>query len=217
MNTTTTTSSSVKKKMKNKIRFSDEQIRCLETMFDSETKIEPKKKIQVARELGLHPRQIAIWFQNKRARWKSKLLERDYSILKANYNNLASRFEVLKKENQSLIVQLQKMKDIQEKAENSISGHDGKSDIANGDNIKNEVEAAELKQNLSEKHVFSDDENNTRSAADYFDRLDEDVELFKMVEAADSSLTSPEDWGSLDSEEFLNPPTTSYQWWDFWS
>lgn len=106
MNTTTTTSSSVKKKMKNKIRFSDEQIRCLETMFDSETKIEPKKKIQVARELGLHPRQIAIWFQNKRARWKSKLLERDYSILKANYNNLASRFEVLKKENQSLIVQV---------------------------------------------------------------------------------------------------------------
>ncbi|CAI9768212.1 unnamed protein product [Fraxinus pennsylvanica] len=101
-----TTSSSVKKKMKNKIRFSDEQIRCLETMFDSETKIESKKKVQLARELGLQPRQVAIWFQNKRARWKSKLLERDYSILMDNYKSLASRFEVLKKEKQSLLVQV---------------------------------------------------------------------------------------------------------------
>lgn len=212
-----TTSSSVKKKMKNKIRFSDEQIRCLETMFDSETKIESKKKVQLARELGLQPRQVAIWFQNKRARWKSKLLERDYSILMANYKSLASKFEVLKKEKQSLLVQLQKLKDIQEKAGNSSSSHDGESDIANGNNIKNEFEAAELKPNLSGKHVFSDDENSTRSAADYFNRLDEEVELLKMVEAADSSLTSPEDWGSLDSEDILNPPTTSYQWWDFWS
>ncbi|KAL2461446.1 Homeobox-leucine zipper protein ATHB-7 [Abeliophyllum distichum] len=209
------TTSSIKKKMKNKIRFSDEQIRCLESMFDSETKIEPKKKVQLARELGLHPRQVAIWFQNKRARWKSKQLERDYSILMASYNNLVSRFEVLEREKQSLHIQLQKLKEIQEKAGNSSL--DGESDIANVDNIKSEFEAAELKPNLSEKHGFSDDENSTRSAADYFSRLDEETEILKMVEAADSSLTSPEDWGSLDSEDLLNPPTTSCQWWDFWS
>ncbi|CAI9764900.1 unnamed protein product [Fraxinus pennsylvanica] len=198
--------------MKNKIRFSDEQTRSLETIFDSETKIEPKKKVQLARELGLQPRQVAIWFQNKRARWKSKKLERNYSVLMANYNNLASRFEVLKKEKQSLLIQLKKLKEVQENAGNS--SNDEEPAIANGDNIISEFEAAELKPNLSERHIFSDDENSMRSAADYFNRLDEETELLKVVEAADSSLTSPEDWGRFDSKD---SPTNSYQWWDFWS
>ncbi|GMI76512.1 hypothetical protein HRI_001320500 [Hibiscus trionum] len=98
-----------KSKMKNKRRFSDEQIRLLETMFESETRLEPRKKMQLARELGLEPRQVAIWFQNRRARWKSKRIEQDYNTLKANYDNLESRFESLKKEKQSLILQVQKL------------------------------------------------------------------------------------------------------------
>lgn len=95
-----------KKKSKNKKRFSDEQIRCLEVMFECETKLEPKKKVQVARELGLQPRQVAIWFQNKRARWKSKHIEKEYTKLLGNYNNLASQFENLKKEKQALLSQV---------------------------------------------------------------------------------------------------------------
>ena len=95
-----------KKKNKNKRRFSDEQIKSLETMFESESRLEPRQKQQLARELGLQPRQVAIWFQNKRARWKSKKLERDYSLLRANYNNLASMFEAMKKEKQDLVVQV---------------------------------------------------------------------------------------------------------------
>ncbi|GMH21762.1 hypothetical protein Nepgr_023604 [Nepenthes gracilis] len=101
--------SSSKKKLKNKRRFTDEQIRSLESIFQNETKLEPRRKLQLSRELGLQPRQVAIWFQNKRARWKSKQLERDYDVLKANYNALASRFENLKKEKQSLAIQLQKL------------------------------------------------------------------------------------------------------------
>lgn len=95
-----------KNKLVNKRRFSDEQIRSLESIFKSESRLEPRKKLQLARELGLQPRQVAIWFQNKRARWKSKQLERDFSILRANYNALSSRFESLKKEKQSLITQV---------------------------------------------------------------------------------------------------------------
>lgn len=95
-----------KKKKNNKRRFSDEQIRSLETMFKSEARLEPQKKLQLATELGLQPRQVAIWFQNKRARWKSKQLEREYSILLAKYNSLASMFEAAKKENQALVVQV---------------------------------------------------------------------------------------------------------------
>lgn len=95
-----------KKKSKNKRRFSDEQIKSLETMFESESRLEPRKKLELARELGLQPRQVAIWFQNKRARWKSKNLERDYSTLRGDYNDLASTFEALKKEKQALVVQV---------------------------------------------------------------------------------------------------------------
>lgn len=95
-----------KKSITTKKRFSDDQIRSLEVMFESESKLEPRKKLQLARELGLQPRQVAIWFQNKRARYKSKQLERDYNILMANYNTLNSQFEALKKEKQSLILQV---------------------------------------------------------------------------------------------------------------
>ncbi|KAL2251867.1 UNVERIFIED_CONTAM: Homeobox-leucine zipper protein ATHB-7 [Sesamum indicum] len=95
-----------KKKIKNKRRFSDEQIRSLEVMFESESKLEPKKKAQLANELGLQPRQVAIWFQNKRARWKSKHMEKEYAILLANYNNLASQVEALKEQNQSLLIKV---------------------------------------------------------------------------------------------------------------
>lgn len=95
-----------KKGRSDKRRFSDEQIRCLEVMFESETKLEPRKKVEVARELGLQPRQVAIWFQNKRARWKSKHIEKEYAQLLADYNALASQFESLNKEKNSLLRQV---------------------------------------------------------------------------------------------------------------
>ncbi|CAK7324257.1 unnamed protein product [Dovyalis caffra] len=93
-------------------RFSDEQVRSLESMFESETKLESRKKMQLARELGLQPRQVAIWFQNRRARWKTKQIEQEYKTLKANYDNLASSYESLKNERESLVSQLQKLSDL---------------------------------------------------------------------------------------------------------
>lgn len=94
------------RKNKNSRRFSDEQIRSLESLFKLEAKLEPRKKLQMAGELGLQPRQVAIWFQNKRARWKSKQIEQEYRSLKDDYDELNSRFESLKKEKQSLIIQV---------------------------------------------------------------------------------------------------------------
>lgn len=87
----------------NRRRFSDDQIRSLERIFESETRLDPQKKVQVAWELGLQPRQVAIWFQNKRARWKSKQLEHDYAVLVTNYTQLASRLETLKNEKHALV------------------------------------------------------------------------------------------------------------------
>ncbi|KAJ0779464.1 putative transcription factor homeobox-WOX family [Helianthus annuus] len=87
-------------------RFTNQQIKSLETIFQFESKLEPRKKLQVAKDLGLQPRQVAIWFQNKRARWKSKQLERDYNVLKASYDSLSSSYDVLNRENQSLTQQV---------------------------------------------------------------------------------------------------------------
>jgi homeobox-leucine zipper protein len=95
-----------KGKNEKKRRFNDYQIRLLETMFQTQTKLEPKQKQELARELGLQPRQISIWFQNKRARWKSKQLEKEYSFLKSNYDGLLKSVESLKKENQFLTNQV---------------------------------------------------------------------------------------------------------------
>ncbi|KAJ7299926.1 hypothetical protein O6H91_Y113700 [Diphasiastrum complanatum] len=89
-----------------KRRLTVEQVRSLEISFELENKLEPERKLQLARELGLQPRQVAIWFQNRRARWKTKQLERDYGILKAAYDSLLSEKDKLKNEIASLNVKL---------------------------------------------------------------------------------------------------------------
>ncbi|KAK1276774.1 Homeobox-leucine zipper protein ATHB-40 [Acorus gramineus] len=66
-----------------KRRLSDEQVKFLEMNFGRERKLESGRKVHLATELGLDPKQVAVWFQNRRARWKTKQLEEEYSKLKA--------------------------------------------------------------------------------------------------------------------------------------
>jgi len=85
-----------------KRRLTPEQVQFLEKNFELENKLEPERKVQLAKELGLHPRQVAIWFQNRRARFKTKQLERDYDSLKASYDRLKASFDTLIKERDDL-------------------------------------------------------------------------------------------------------------------
>ncbi|ONK76383.1 uncharacterized protein A4U43_C03F27110 [Asparagus officinalis] len=69
-----------------KRKLSDEQVSFLEMSFGKEKKLESGRKMHLATELGLDPKQVAVWFQNRRARWKSKRLEEEYVKLKSEHD-----------------------------------------------------------------------------------------------------------------------------------
>ncbi|KAF7838417.1 homeobox-leucine zipper protein HAT5 [Senna tora] len=85
-----------------KRRLTADQVQFLERSFEVENKLEPERKIQLAKDSGLQPRQVAIWFQNRRARWKTKQLEKDYESLQASYENLRTDYDGLLKEKEKL-------------------------------------------------------------------------------------------------------------------
>ncbi|XP_022957514.1 homeobox-leucine zipper protein ATHB-13-like [Cucurbita maxima] len=93
-----------------KRRLNMEQVKTLEKNFELGNKLEPERKMQLARALGLQPRQIAIWFQNRRARWKTKQLEKDYDLLKRQFEAIKSDNEALKSQNQKLQAEIMGLK-----------------------------------------------------------------------------------------------------------
>ncbi|ESQ39312.1 hypothetical protein EUTSA_v10001600mg [Eutrema salsugineum] len=220
-------------KNNNQRRFSDEQIKSLEMMFESETRLEPRKKVQLARELGLQPRQVAIWFQNKRARWKSKQLETEFNILRQNYNDLASQFESLKKEKQALVSELQRLNEAMQKTQEeerqccgdqavvALSSTDHESEIE--ENPRREQEELRPEMEMCEKghHDHHDDghNNNNNIKREYLGGFEEEADqLMNIVEPADSCLTSSDDWRGFRSDtNLLDQSSSNYPWWDFWS
>ncbi|CAH2055346.1 unnamed protein product [Thlaspi arvense] len=93
-----------------KKRLQLEQVKALEKSFELGNKLEPERKIQLAKALGMQPRQIAIWFQNRRARWKTRQLERDYDSLKKQFESLKSDNDSLLTHNKKLLAQVMALK-----------------------------------------------------------------------------------------------------------
>ncbi|MBA0608016.1 hypothetical protein Godav_020267 [Gossypium davidsonii] len=81
-----------------KKRLTSDQLDSLEKSFQEEIKLDPDRKMKLSRELGLQPRQIAVWFQNRRARWKAKQLERLYDSLKQEFDAISREKQKLQDE-----------------------------------------------------------------------------------------------------------------------
>lgn len=85
-----------------KRRLTFEQVNMLEKSFEEDNKLEPERKTELAKVLGLPKRQVAVWFQNRKARSKVKQIERDYDVLKACYDSLLAKHESVISENEKL-------------------------------------------------------------------------------------------------------------------
>lgn len=94
-----------------KRRLTVDQVQLLEKSFEAENKLEPERKNQLAVELGLQPRQIAIWFQNRRARLRTKQVETDYETLFEKYNYLKTDYDNLLQENEKLNLEVFQLKE----------------------------------------------------------------------------------------------------------
>ncbi|KAJ6384929.1 hypothetical protein OIU77_028183 [Salix suchowensis] len=85
-----------------KLRLSKEQSAFLEESFKEHNTLTPKQKLALAKELNLRPRQVEVWFQNRRARTKLKQTEVDCEYLKRCCETLTEENRRLNKELQEL-------------------------------------------------------------------------------------------------------------------
>lgn len=197
---------SSKKGSDKKRRFSEEQVKSLELMFETQTKLEPRKKLQLAKDLGLHPRQVAIWFQNKRARWKSKQLEREYNALKADYDALLSNFESLKNEKQLLAKQLQKLAELLDKP----SDERGKGSDCNKADQRPSMPSTEKKDSRA---MSSDEDENQQTK---YSSEKEEMDLFCEPTVGSSLVPSEQQFCFHQPSWPQDQSVAASQWWEFW-
>ncbi|GFQ01694.1 homeobox-leucine zipper protein hat22 [Phtheirospermum japonicum] len=85
-----------------KLRLTKSQSALLEESFKLHSTLNPKQKQELAQELKLRPRQVEVWFQNRRARTKLKQTEVDCEFLKKCCETLTDENRRLQKEVQEL-------------------------------------------------------------------------------------------------------------------
>eukprot|EP00253_Pinus_taeda_P030296 PITA_30296 len=112
--------------MKKSRRLTMEQTRALEKSFELAKILEDGRKEELAETLGLNPRQICIWFQNRRTKWKTAQLEKNFGVLKESYESLKGHYHTLLEENRKLQSEIQRscsmLKNIENRKDKEVTG-----------------------------------------------------------------------------------------------
>lgn len=85
-----------------KLRLSKDQSSLLEESFREHSALSPKHKSALASKLNLQPRQVEVWFQNRRARTKLKRKEVECDNLKRSCESLREENRRLEREVQAM-------------------------------------------------------------------------------------------------------------------
>ncbi|KAI5569077.1 hypothetical protein BDE02_12G054400 [Populus trichocarpa] len=189
-----------------KRRLTVDQVQFLERSFEVENKLEPERKIQLAKDLGLQPRQVAIWFQNRRARWKTKQLEKDYEVLQSSYNGLKADYDNLFKEKEKLKAEVNLLTNellLKEKEK-------GSSELSDKDALSQEPPKKAIADSASEGEVSKtstvacQQEDISSAKSDMFDSDSPhfaDGVHSSLLEAGDSSHVFEPDQSDLSQDE----------------
>ncbi|GAB2293530.1 hypothetical protein Dimus_027737 [Dionaea muscipula] len=85
-----------KKKRKRYHRHTAEQIREMEALFKDSPHPDEKQRQQLSKQLGLHPRQVKFWFQNRRTQIKAIQERHENSLLKTEIDKLKEESKTLR-------------------------------------------------------------------------------------------------------------------------
>ncbi|KVI05986.1 hypothetical protein Ccrd_015688 [Cynara cardunculus var. scolymus] len=84
------------KKRKKYHRHTAEQIREMEALFKESPHPDEKQRQQLSKRLGLHPRQVKFWFQNRRTQIKAIQERHENSLLKSEMDKLRDENKMLR-------------------------------------------------------------------------------------------------------------------------
>eukprot|EP00898_Chlorokybus_atmophyticus_P006610 jgi/Chlat1/6950/Chrsp52S06623 len=104
-----------------KLQLEKEKLQILEEAFNVQSTPTPERKQELARQLGLLPRQVEVWFQNRRARTLIKQRAQ-------NWEALRKWCDMLTEENCRLRRQVQELR----KEQSQWAGAEGNADIDRG-------------------------------------------------------------------------------------
>ncbi|XP_057512741.1 putative homeobox-leucine zipper protein ATHB-51 [Actinidia eriantha] len=150
-----------------KKRLTRGQLESLESSFQEEIKLEPDRKMRLAREVGLAPRQVAVWFQNRRARWKAKQLELLYDALKREYDSVSREKLKLQEEVMTLKTML-KDQSKRNQVSTEISGDETAESTSVGNQSAGRLGGTSHQQMADGGYVFSIDNYNPVAVPPYW-------------------------------------------------
>nr|XP_043615141.1 homeobox-leucine zipper protein GLABRA 2 [Erigeron canadensis] len=84
------------KKRKKYHRHTAEQIREMEALFKESPHPDEKQRQQLSKRLGLHPRQVKFWFQNRRTQIKAIQERHENSLLKSEMDKVRDENKLLR-------------------------------------------------------------------------------------------------------------------------